>query len=176
MKNNIVLIGFMGCGKTTVGTELAKEMNYDFLDTDQYIESKERMTINDIFAQNGEEYFRKLETDSLADLVKDTEKTIVSSGGGLPLREENARLLQELGFVVYLRVTKETVLKRLEGDTTRPLLACDNPAKKVEELLDYRDPIYEIGAHLVIDVDNKTVEEIIEEIKRNYLIMQNVTI
>lgn len=176
MKNNIVLIGFMGCGKTTVGTELAKEMNYDFLDTDQYIESKERMTINDIFAQNGEEYFRKLETDSLADLVKDTEKTIVSSGGGLPLREENARLLQKLGFVVYLRVTKETVLKRLEGDTTRPLLACDNPAKKVEELLDYRDPIYEIGAHLVIDVDNKTVEEIIEEIKRNYLIMQNVTI
>ena len=172
MKDNIVLIGFMGCGKTTVGEKLAADLSFDFLDTDQYIEEKEAMIINDIFATKGEEYFRGLETSSLEELISCTEKTIVSSGGGLPLRKENAELLQKLGFVVYLRVKKETVLQRLEGDTTRPLLACENPAKKVEELLEFRDPIYEVGAHLVVDVDGKTVEVIAEEIVRNYEIMR----
>lgn len=172
MKDNIVLIGFMGCGKTTVGEKLAADLSFVFLDTDQYIEEKEAMTINDIFATKGEEYFRGLETSSLEELVQRTEKSIVSSGGGLPLRKENAELLQKLGFVVYLRVQKETVLERLEGDTTRPLLACDNPAQKVQELLEFRDPIYEVGAHLVVDVDGKTVEAIAEEIVRNYEIMR----
>lgn len=172
MKDNIVLIGFMGCGKTTVGEKLAADLSFDFLDTDQYIEEKEAMTINDIFATKGEEYFRGLETSSLKELVAGTNKTIVSSGGGLPLRKENAELLQKLGFVVYLKVEKETVLQRLEGDNTRPLLACDNPAKKVGELLAFRDPIYEVGAHLVVDVDGKTVEAITEEIVRNYKIMR----
>ena len=100
MKDNIVLIGFMGCGKTTVGKKLAADLSFVFLDTDQYIEEKEAMTINDIFATKGEEYFRGLETSSLEELVQRTEKSIVSSGGGLPLRKENAELLQKLGFVV----------------------------------------------------------------------------
>ena len=173
LKNNIVMIGFMGCGKTTVGKQLAAELAYQFLDTDLYIEEKEQMSINDIFSTKGEPYFRTLETKSLKELVEQTTCTIVSSGGGLPLKEENAKLLQKLGFVVYLRVKKETVLKRLEGDTTRPLLACDNPAQKVEELLQFRDPIYEVGAHLVVDVDNKTVDEIVEEIVRNYKIIKH---
>ena len=93
MKDNIVLIGFMGCGKTTVGEKLAADLSFDFIDTDQYIEEKEAMIINDIFAAKGEEYFRGLETSSLEELIACTEKTIVSSGGGLPLRKENAELL-----------------------------------------------------------------------------------
>ena len=163
----------MGCGKTTVGKELAQQLTYSFLDTDAYIEENEGCSISEIFERKGEGYFRNLETGSLQKLVEEINHTIVSSGGGLPLREENARLLQKLGFVIYLRVRKETVLKRLKGDTTRPLLQCDNPGKKVEELLEYRNPIYEVGAHMVIDVDEKTVEEIAEEILRNYKIMKN---
>ena len=168
MKNNIVLIGFMGCGKTTVGEKLAKELTYAFLDTDAYIENREQKSIREIFEQDGENYFRNVETKSLQELIKKKQKTIVSSGGGLPLRPENAKLLQKLGFVIYLKVDKETVLRRLEGDTTRPLLQCDDPAKRIEELLEYRDPIYEVGAHMVIQVDHKTVEEIVQEIIRNY--------
>ena len=95
MKENIVLIGFMGCGKTTVGEKLAADLSFAFLDTDHYIEEKEAMTINDIFATKGEEYFRGFETSSLEELITCTEKTIVSSGGGLPLRKENAELLQK---------------------------------------------------------------------------------
>ena len=86
------------------------------------------------------------------------------------MRAENAKLLQKLGFVIYLKVKKETVLSRLEGDTTRPLLQCEDPAKRVEELLNYRDPIYEVGAHMVVQVDGKSVEEIVQEIVRNYTI------
>lgn len=171
MKNNIVLIGFMGCGKTTVGQVLAEQLTYAFLDTDLYIEEKEGMPITDIFKEKGEDYFRNLETSSLKELVDQAEKSVVSSGGGLPLRPENAKLLQKLGFVIYLKVEKETVLERLQGDTTRPLLQCEDPAKKVEELLEYRNPIYEVGAHLVLSVDEKSVEEIAEEIVRNYQIM-----
>ena len=171
MKNNIVLIGFMGCGKTTVGQALAEQLSYEFLDTDLYIEAKEEMAISEIFSGKGEDYFRNLETSSLRELVEQTEKTIVSSGGGLPLRPENAKLLQNLGFVIYLKVEKDTVLERLQGDTTRPLLQCEDPEKKVEELLEYRNPIYEVGAHLVVSVDHKSVEEIVEEIVRNYQIM-----
>lgn len=169
------MIGFMGCGKTTVGERLAAELEYQFLDTDLYIENKEQMSIREIFKAKGESYFRTLETNGLQELVEQTTHTIVSSGGGLPLRKENAKLLQKLGFVVYLRVKKETVLRRLEGDTTRPLLACENPAQKVEELLNFRDPIYEVGAHLVVDVDDKTVDEIVKEIVRNYKIIKHET-
>lgn len=171
MKNNIVLIGFMGCGKTTVGEKLSQMMKYTFLDTDQYIEKKEGKTISRIFDEEGEAYFRNLEILSLRELVAECGQTVLSTGGGLPLREENAKLLQQLGFVVYLRVRKETVLKRLEGDTTRPLLQCENPEEKIRELLEYRDPIYEVGAHLTVDVDVCSVEEIVEEILRNYKIM-----
>ena len=76
------------------------------------------------------------------------------------------------GFVIYLKVKKETVVERLKGDDSRPLLQCEEPEKKIEELLEYRNPIYEVGAHLVIEVDDRTVEDIAEEIVRNYNILQ----
>lgn len=171
MKNNIVLIGFMGSGKTTVGEALAQELSYGFLDTDQYIEKKEQMTISQIFAEKGETYFRGVETSSLQELVSDLEGTIISSGGGLPLRPENAKLLKQLGFTIYLKASQETIWERLKEDTTRPLLQCENPQKKIQDLLDYRDPIYEVGAHMVVSVDDKSVEEIAGEILRNYEMM-----
>ena len=171
MKNNIILIGFMGCGKTTIGTALAEKLEYTLLDTDAYIVEQEGRKITDIFAQDGEGYFRDTETKTLEALEKSLEKAVVSTGGGLPLRECNGTILKRLGFVVFLRVQKETVLMRLKGDTTRPLLQGDNVERKVEELLEFRNPIYEYTAHVVVDTDEKDVEEIVEEIVRNYRIM-----
>lgn len=168
MNDNIILIGFMGSGKTSVGKRLAKLLDYAFVDTDQLIEEREKMTISDIFAEKGEMYFRKLETDTIANMAQNYHKTIISSGGGLPLRECNAKILQTLGFVIMLDVSKETVLKRLHGDTTRPLLQGDHVEEKVEELLTYREPLYEMAAHMKVPVNDRTVQEIAEEIIRNY--------
>lgn len=168
MNDNIILIGFMGSGKTTVGKRLSKLLGYSFADTDQLIEQKEGTTISNIFAEKGENYFRQLETDTIRNMVSTCHETILSSGGGLPLRECNANILQELGFVVMLDVSKETVLKRLHGDTTRPLLQGDNVEEKVEELLTYREPMYELAAHMKIPVNDRTVQDIAEEIIRNY--------
>lgn len=171
MKNNIVLIGFMGCGKTTIGKALAEELEYTFIDTDEYIEKCAGKTINEIFATNTEEYFRDMETETITDLMAKTDHSIVSTGGGLPLREVNADVLKKNGFVIYLKVSAETVESRLQGDTTRPLLQGDDVSLKIHKLLDYRDPLYEYGAHMVIHVDNKTVDELVEEIRRNYKLM-----
>jgi shikimate kinase len=173
MKNNIILIGFMGSGKSTVGRELAKQMEYPFSDTDTLIENNAKTSISNIFTQNGEEYFRNLETKTLEDMVVTTEKSVIATGGGLPLRERNAALLKELGFVVYLKVSKETVLKRLKGDTSRPILAGENVEEKVEKLLEFREPLYEIAAHMEVIVDDKSVEDITEEIMRNYNLLEN---
>lgn len=174
MKNNIVLIGFMGCGKTTIGKELARVLDFSFVDTDEKIEKDTQKTISEIFAAHGEEYFRNLETKTIEKMAMETEKSVISTGGGLPLREVNADILKKTGFVVYLRVQSKTVEKRLQGDKTRPLLQGGNVLEKITNLLNFRDPIYEYGAHLVLDVDEKTVEEIIEDIKRNFLIFANV--
>lgn len=171
MKENIILIGYMGSGKTTVGQTLAEKLSYRFLDTDAYIEEEQETTISHIFKEYGEEYFRDIETKTIKNMEKHVNHSIVSTGGGLPLRECNGEILKKLGFVVFLSVKKETVLKRLEGDTQRPLLQGDNVEKKIEEMLAFRNPIYEYSAHLKVEADNKTIEEIAEEICRNYAIM-----
>lgn len=171
MQENIVLIGFMGCGKTTVGKALAEELGYSFLDTDQYIETMEQCSISDIFQEHGEEYFRSLETKSIRQLQSEVVKSVISTGGGLPLREENAAILKKMGFVIYLRVRPDTIENRLENDTKRPLLQGKDARKKIEGLLEYREPIYEYGAHMILDVDESTVSDIVEEIKRNYSII-----
>ncbi|MDD6208461.1 MAG: shikimate kinase [Clostridiales bacterium] len=173
MNDNIILIGFMGSGKTTIGKRLAKLLEYSFVDTDQLIEKKQGMMVRDIFSQKGERYFRQLETDTISEMVQTCHKTIISSGGGLPLRECNVKILQELGFVIMLDVSKETVIKRLEGDTTRPLLQGDNVDEKVEELLTYREPLYELAAHMKVPVNGRTIQDIAEEIIRNYQTVRN---
>lgn len=157
----------MGSGKTTVGKALADQLSYQFLDTDDWIEKKENKTINEIFKQKGETYFRDLETDTIKRLYY-LEKHIISTGGGLPLKEENGEILKQNGFIVYLDVTKDTVLKRLEGDKTRPLLAGNMLEQNIKERLEYRKPIYQYTAHISVSVDDRKIEDIVEEIKRNY--------
>lgn len=164
MKQNVILIGFMGAGKTRVGGAYAAAAGSPLLDTDQMIEIEAGMSISDIFAIQGEPAFRRAETRVLEKLLAETDWSVISVGGGLPLLEQNRLILRQLGTVVFLRVQPETVLARLKGDTTRPLLMGENVEQKVRELLAYRNPLYEAAAHRVIDVDGKTPEEIAAEI------------
>lgn len=161
--SNVVLIGFMACGKTTIGTQLSKRLNYRLLDTDELIVKRQGRSINDIFANEGEPYFRKLESDVITELAGKSDNCIISTGGGLPITKGNDELLKKLGKVVYLTVTKETVLKRIQGDTSRPLLAGD-AKEKTTKLLEFRHPIYENAADVMIKTDDKSVSDIVEEI------------
>lgn len=163
---NIILIGFMGAGKTTIGQALAQQCGLIFEDTDQLIETKAGKTISAIFAEQGEEVFREMETALLEDLLsrEDGAASVYSVGGGLPMREENRMLLKKLGTVIYLTIQPDTVLERLKGDTTRPLLAGDNVRERVEGLLTQRDPFYRAAAHHQVSVDNKGISELVEEI------------
>lgn len=154
----------MGSGKTSVGKQLAKKLKYTFCDTDQLIEKENKTSVQDIFASNGEEYFRKLETTTIRELYGSMTKTILSTGGGLPITEGNGQLLRRLGYVIYLKASKETLLKRLQGDTSRPLLVGDHVEERVENLLQLRTPLYEKVAHLTVITDQKKFYEIIDEI------------
>lgn len=161
---HIILMGFMGSGKSSMGVKLSYKLQRAFLDTDKLIEKREGMSISDIFATYGEVYFREKETEVLESLKQEKAERIISLGGGTPLREENRNVLKELGTVVYLKVSADTVYERLQGDTTRPLLQGDNPKQKIEELLSKRSDIYESVADIIICGDNKTHESVIEEI------------
>ncbi len=164
MKENIILIGFMGSGKTTVGHIVANTLGFDFIDTDELIEKKANMSISEIFDQLGEEEFRKMESELLVELNNNLSHAVISTGGGLPLREENAALLKTLGVVNYLHVTKEVVISRLKGDTTRPLLAGDHVEEKVEKLLATRNEFYQAASHVDIDAQTGTPEEVANRI------------
>ncbi len=166
-KNNIILIGYMGCGKTTVGEALAGCLSYQFMDTDQLLEEKTSDTINHIFAVQGEEYFRNLETELLEELQPTLKQTVLSTGGGLPLREQNVKLLKEMGYIVYLKASKETTLQRLTGDRSRPLLQGENVEQKIENMLASRTPIYTQAADQSVITDDKSIEEIVTLIRDN---------
>lgn len=164
---NVILIGFMGCGKTTVGLRLSYRLRRTVIDTDKEIEREEKRTISDIFATDGEPCFRDMETACLKRLLENTDGQIISVGGGLPVREENRQLLRELGQVFYLRAKGETIYERLKGDITRPLLQGDDPMTKIETLLKERDSYYRAAADVVITVDGKSFGEILNEIEEN---------
>jgi len=165
-KDNIVLIGFMGSGKSTVGIRLSYRLRRVIEDTDKLIEKKTGRSISDIFARDGEEAFRTMETQLLKELNENANGKIVAVGGGTPVREENRPLLKSLGTVVYLRIRPESVYERLKGDTTRPLLQGDNPREKIENLMTARKDAYEGSADLIIDVDDLEVNEIVDIIEK----------
>lgn len=167
MKDNIILIGFMGCGKSSVGIRLSYRLRRTIIDTDQWIEQKQKKTVSEIFEESGEEAFRCMETECLRELIKTARRQIISAGGGLPMRKENHALLKELGRVFYLKVTPETVYERVKSDTTRPLLQVEDPMERIRTLMEKRAPVYEACADVIVEVSGKSFEEIIEEIERN---------
>jgi shikimate kinase len=159
----------MGSGKTSVGERLARRLSYQFKDTDLLIEKMAGDTISHIFQTQGEEYFRSLETNLLKELKSTLHNCVLSTGGGLPIREQNAALLKDLGFVVYLKASKETTISRLQGDTTRPLLRDGDLNEKVERLLALRTPLYEKAAHITVVTDGRSFEDIMNNIMEAYL-------
>ncbi|NLJ96140.1 MAG: shikimate kinase [Clostridiales bacterium] len=162
--DNIILIGFMGSGKSSVGKLLANKVNYDFMDTDELIEVKQGTTISEIFSTNGEEYFRDLETDLLLSLKDKMRKTVLSTGGGMPIRDKNIKLLRKMGQVIYLSASKNTIIERVSKDTSRPLLNVNNIGETVDRLLGLRIPIYEKAADIIINTDKFSLEDIVAKI------------
>lgn len=155
----------MGCGKSTVGKNLALKLGYEFLDTDQMIEEKVGRSISSVFATEGEEFFRKLETKTIKELNDFCEKKVISVGGGLPLREENRNILNELGMVIYLKAEPDTIFKRVKDDKNRPLLQTKNPKETIINMLHNREEKYRQAAYLIITVDGKTIEDVVKEIE-----------
>lgn len=158
LSKNIVLIGGPGSGKTTLSKELAEFFDAPLMDTDSEIVKNEGCSINEIFANQGEEYFRKCETEALKNALSGSGK-IIATGGGIVEKEVNRELLKKSdSVVVYIDVDKDVILKRLKNDTTRPLLK--NGPSALEELLNRRRNLYESSAHAVIKIcDNVDKKE-----------------
>ena len=152
MKKNLILCGFMGSGKSTIGRLLSEKLGARFIDTDTYIEQKEGMPISEIFRQYGEEYFRSREREVCEELSQ-LQKTVISTGGGTLLNEDNMKALKKNGIVFLLNVSSRTVLTRLRNDTTRPLLQQEDKEKAVKMMLSSRTPLYNRAADYVIDAE-----------------------
>ncbi|MHC0035935.1 shikimate kinase [Pseudoneobacillus sp. C159] len=158
---SIYLIGFMGAGKTTVGKELADCLRRPVFDTDEEIVRSTNRTISDIFATEGEAFFRSLEITCLRNLP--VENSIITTGGGIILSKENRSWMKEKGIIVFLNATPEEILQRLSQDDTRPLLKEDK-VKQVTERLKARLPLYMTTADMVIDTNHKSIKTITKEI------------
>ncbi len=161
---HLILIGFMGCGKSTIGYKLSYKLKKCLIDTDHLIEHREGMRIAELFREKGEAYFRTKETECLHSLKKELGSRIVSLGGGTPVREENQKVIPTLGKVVYLKATPDTIYSRVKHDTKRPLLQCENPKMRIETMLAERGPVYESLADIVIQVDGKQIKQVVQEI------------
>lgn len=158
---SLVLIGFMGSGKTTIGRKLQDQLGYPLVDTDQLIEEREGKTIRDIFADQGEPAFRDMETGLLEELgANSVDRRIVSTGGGIIGRERNRTLLRDLGFVVWLKVCPTEIRKRTARNKGRPLLQTEEPDDTIARLMAEREPLYRQTAHLELETTGLDLEEV----------------
>jgi shikimate kinase len=155
---NVILIGFMGCGKTTLGVRLAGLLGFEFIDTDALIVQKAGCSIPEIFAKEGEEGFRKLETETLREL-EGRQGLIISTGGGIVTRPENQEILRRLGVIVWITTSDILLWNRVRRNRDRPMLHTKNPRKTFLDLLHQRKPLYEGLADLVEDTRGLNPEE-----------------
>lgn len=162
MANNVVLVGFMATGKSSVGRVLAKRLSFNMVDTDDLIEKEAGKTISEIFSQEGEAAFRDLESQ-IAREVSRLKRHVIITGGGIVLREENMEALKMAGPVFCLSASAEVILKRTEGTTHRPLLQTDDPLGRIRELLEVRDPFYAQADH-TIDTSDMTIHQVPDRI------------
>ena len=163
-QKNVILCGFMGCGKSTVGSLLAKKTGMSFVDMDSYIEKKENKTVSMIFAESGEEHFRALERQAAKEL---SEKSglVIAAGGGTLVYKENVDVLKKSGRIVLLELPVETVAKRLANDTTRPLLNRPDKDEAMRELFNKRLPLYRAAADVIVDANNSPMQVCLEIMK-----------
>ena len=164
MKHNIILIGYMGSGKSTVAKELHIKTGVEIIDTDETLVKEQGRSINEIFQTDGEASFRNLETEFLRRLSERSSAYILSTGGGMPVREENRAILKKLGTVFFLKANTDTIFERVKEDTQRPLLQGTDQRAKIARMLKERTPMYELTADHVIETDVKTVKDVVSEI------------
>ncbi|MEP4076195.1 shikimate kinase [Haloferula sp.] len=161
LPKNIVLVGFMGCGKSTIGRKLEHLLGYPLVDTDQLIEQKTGTPVAEIFASRGEDYFRELEAAILHELAApDAPRRIISTGGGIVTRKRNRALIKQLGYVVWLQAPVDIILERTGRNRDRPLLNTDNPREKVESMLAERKPMYAAAADIEVETVGLDAREI----------------
>ena len=160
---NIFLIGFMGCGKSTVAMHLSQQYHMEILEMDQMIVEQEGMSIAQIFDQCGEPYFRDLETKLLKEM-KPGKNQVISCGGGVALRSENVEEMKRTGKIVLLYAKPETILERVKNDHQRPLLDGNQNIDFIKNMMEKRRPYYEQAADFIITTDGKCVDEICAEI------------
>jgi shikimate kinase len=162
--NNIYLVGFMGTGKTSVGKELAREKKRQFIDLDQLIEFKQKMTIADIFAKKGEPYFRRMEKKALREASEEN-NFVIACGGGIVIDKENIKAMKKTGKIICLKASPEEILKRTSAYAHRPLLNVAEPKKQIDLLLKLRAPYY-AQADKIIDTSGLTVKRVVNKIIR----------
>ena len=148
--NNIILCGFMGCGKSSIGRVLARRTKRGFVDMDRYIEEKTNMTVAEIFAEKGESGFREIETEACREL-SGRENLIIAAGGGTLTIPLNVEILKKGGRIIYIEVSLENLCERLKHDTRRPLLQVENRVEVIEELLNKRLPLYRKAASVYVN-------------------------
>lgn len=159
---NLALIGFMGTGKTSVGRLVAESLGFEFLDTDELIQSRTGRTIADIFAQEGEPAFRELERLVVKELSA-RERTVISTGGGLPTNAENMTALKSFALVVCLWAGPEKIWERVRHQSHRPLLHDADPQKKINDLLEARKPFYQ-QADVLMNTEQRSAREVAQQI------------
>ena len=163
---NIALIGFMGTGKSSVGHLVADHLHFDFVDTDEMIQSRTKRTITEIFATDGEPAFRKLESELVRELATRT-KTVIATGGGLPVNPDNLAGLKAYALVVCLWASPEKIWERVKNQTHRPLLHDADPQKKIRELLAVREPFYK-QADVLLNTELRSVREVTQQVVHQF--------
>ena len=159
---NIVLVGFMGTGKSAVGRVIAQKLEFHFIDTDDVIEQTSKAKISDIFAEHGEDYFRDLESQAVKSVAL-MKNQVVATGGGVVLRSSNIDLLRTGGPIFCLNATPKAIWDRVRSSRSRPLLRGPEPLKKIETLLDKRAPYYALADHQ-IETTGVSVDQVADEI------------
>lgn len=160
--HHIYLIGMMGAGKSTIGRSLAQRLGRPFTDTDKVVVERTGVPIATIFEIEGEAAFRHREAVALESCAHAETPSVVSTGGGAPLREDNRRLMRETGTVVYLAARLEHLWRRLKNDRTRPLLIADDPRERLAVLLAERDPIYREAADVILETGGQSVSSLVK--------------
>lgn len=164
MDKNIVLIGFMGSGKTSVGKKLSMVLKREFIDMDDFIVNREGMSVNEIFNTKGEAYFRSIERE-ICQRLSEPKSKIIATGGGVIKSEENVANLKKGGLVIYLKSTPKQIAYNLRYDNSRPLLAGGNKEEKISKLMAEREPVYNKCADVIIDVSDIDIDQTLEKIK-----------
>jgi shikimate kinase len=168
---NVVLIGFRGSGKSTVGQRLGEKLKREFIDCDDFIEKRTHLTIREIFERHGESHFRTLESEAIAELAK-LDGKVLATGGGAVLKYQNMQVFKRAGATIFfLDVSPEIAFDRIQSDPAtrarRPALTDKDPATEIREQITLRLPYYRQAADQIVAVDGRTVEDVVNDIVRH---------